>query len=162
MAVVAPLPATHLCRAPAPGHGFWASGEAPWSPLLLPSFCAPQLVLCLARCEQWDLSPVSPCVLVQGQAELSVLPPAESPEVSPLLQRLRAASTDHLTDFAVRPHLNIIIFLCQSVFQVFLECHEWRAGLHTKCPVLNPIYMQKLCQFTLRLNQCKPLLWGLF
>lgn len=79
-----------------------------------------------------------------------------------LVQWLQAATTDHLMNFTVRPQLINIIFLFQSVFQVFLECHKWRAGLFTKCPVLNPIYMQKLCQLTPRLNQCKPLLWGLF
>lgn len=83
-------------------------------------------------------------------------------DCSLLVQPLWAATVDCLTSFTVRPRFINIIFLFQSVFQVFLECRKWRAGLCTKCPVLNPIYMQKLCQLTLRLNQCKPLLWGLF
>lgn len=83
MAAVAPLPA-HTCAMLQPqGMASSAGGEAPCSPLLLPTFCAPQLVLHLARREQWDLSPISLRVTVQGQAELPALPPAESPVVSP-------------------------------------------------------------------------------
>lgn len=83
MAVVAPLPPRTCAMLQPRGTASSASGEAPCSPLLLPSFCAPQFVPSLARREQWDLSPISLRVTVQGQAELPALPPAESPEVSP-------------------------------------------------------------------------------
>lgn len=125
MAAVALLPA-HTCAMLQPqGTASSAGGEAPCSPLLLPTFCAPQLVLHLARREQWDLSPISSCHRA-GTGRAACAAPSRKPcgVPSPLLQRLRAAAADHLTNFTVRPQLIIIIFLFQSVFQVFLECHK--------------------------------------
>lgn len=77
-----PAAATDLCHAPAPGTVPRPVGKH----LALPSHCpvsVPQLLLHLARRERWDLSPGSLRVTVRGQAEPPVLPPAESPVVSP-------------------------------------------------------------------------------
>lgn len=150
MALLAPLP-PRTCAMLQPQARFlgqWGS--------TLPSPLTARF-LCLSSCSIWpDVSGgiwvqalfVSPCgdrqsLLCCPQQKALWCPPPRSL----LLQRLRAATADHLINFMVRPQLIFIIFLFQSVFQVFLECHEWRAGIRTKCPVLNPIYMQKLCQF---------------
>lgn len=61
-----PAAATHLCHAPAPGHGCLGrrGREAPCPALWLPAFCAPQLLLHLASQSSgiWvQCVSVSPC-----------------------------------------------------------------------------------------------------
>ncbi|TRZ11488.1 hypothetical protein HGM15179_015619 [Zosterops borbonicus] len=90
----------------------WSVTQMNWTSLLLPGLAAKKALSQLNKAACWlakQMNATSSALsnlltdVDSGQAELSVLPPAESPEVSPLLQRLRAASTDHLTDFALIP-----------------------------------------------------------